>query len=240
MQGLDTYFITPQASILEQSPLLMLRRSLRKHYLNIPAATIQGPLLLDTMSTEAVLLIRGFQNEQFQRKQAYLLGEAQQALERELAIHERCAYFVAKRNDVIVGVLRLCPAPFEFERLLAHTGKTWPDFSLHVEVSRFVVANCECQTSTSMLLIVEACAWAMSHGYEGIVALCRPATRMIFERYGLSTVWPDYFCIPTRNNQRYALLSSRWQALILGATRASEAALARTRQTATRHDPIPS
>ncbi|RYZ77695.1 MAG: hypothetical protein EOP06_30205, partial [Proteobacteria bacterium] len=195
----DEFKKFPSLSIIEDAPITKLRISLRKHDAQVPSATVIGPLLnhQDLLSP-----IHEFLYEQFENKQSYMLDEPQQALERQLAVHERSAYFVAKRHGVIVGVLRLCPAPFEFQSLLSLDDKTWPDFSLHVEISRLVVSKKEARTSTSMLLVIEACIWAMSQGYAGIVALCRPTTRIIFERYGLAPVFPELFSIPMRNNQQ--------------------------------------
>jgi hypothetical protein len=214
----------PSLSIIESAPITKLRIFLRKHDAWVPSATVIGPLLNDE---DPLNSIREFLCEQFENKQSYMLDGPQQALERQLAVHERSAYFVAKRHGAIVGVLRLCPAPFEFQSLLSLGDKTWPDFSLHVEISRLVVLKSEARTYTSMLLVIEACIWAMSQGYAGIVALCRPTTRIIFERYGLTPVFPELFSIPMRYNQQYSLMSSEWPQLISATTRAADAALSR-------------
>lgn len=180
--------------------------------------------------TDEALLQRvlEFRSVQYRAKRQYLHAAEQQDLERRLRLDERSQHFVAQFGDRIVGSVRLTPSLFEFSALAPSLAAEAEAFATYVELSRLAVDPVGGRQRVTTSLLVAACHWARASHYSGVVALCRRASRVIFERYGLGATSQSPHFIPWRGSEPYALMAGGWPELILSTLQLSDRLLAPT------------
>jgi predicted N-acetyltransferase YhbS len=178
--------------------------------------------------TDEALLGRvlDFRSIRYRTKRQYLHAAEQLDIERRLRLDERSQHFVAQCGDRIVGSVRLTPPPFEFSALAPSLVAEAEAFATYVELSRLVVDPVAGRQKVTASLLVAACHWARAANYPGVVALCRRASRVIFERYGLSATSRSPHFIPWRGSEPYALMAGAWPELILKTLQLSDRLLA--------------
>lgn len=182
-------------------------------------ARFLGPLSASTLPEAFREQLRAFWVQQYRQQTPYLLSEEQQRLEERMQLDARSTHFVALKGEQLIATLRVTPFPFELAELTPELAQAALPFIRFAEFSRLV---CEQSARGALLgtrLMGEACLWALEQDFEGVIALCKPSRKPLFERYGLSPQEGRTFHVPSRENGTYSLMAGRWPDIIEGALR---------------------
>lgn len=210
---------TSSPALERPSPVERLQALVRTTLIPKHEARFVGPLSTSTVPEAFQAQLHAFRVRQYEQQTPYLLGEEQRRLEERMQLDERSTHFVALRGEQLLATLRVTPFPFELGELTPELAQVAPPFLRFAEFSRLV---CESSARGALLgtrLMGEACLWAQAQGFEGVIALCKPDRRPLFERYGLSPQAGRTFHIPSREEGAYSLMAGRWPDILEGALR---------------------
>lgn len=148
------------------------------------------------------------------RNQPYLLSEQQRHCEDLSGAERRSQHFWVMWRGQIVGTMRATPAPHELCTLAPAEVLARGSFPQRLEFGRLVSTGTgEDVAAISKKLIAAACLFGVTHGHQGVIAMCKSPQRRLFERFGLSAV-PPQFVVPERNEGHYWLVQASWQEII--------------------------
>lgn len=193
-----------------------IKLSLEKIVCDCKAIEVVGPRTVEEMSRAESKMLEGFKDRYASRFAPYLLNAHHRQLDSALHLQGRCVYFYANLGKQIVACTRLSARPYEWEALLPQVALYAQDKADCVEFGRLMVEPSVRGLKAGMILMGTASLWAIDHGYQGVVALCRQPTRKVFQRYGLSQHWRGSVRIHERENGEYFLLHGSWDDIAHG------------------------
>lgn len=163
-------------------------------------------------SESLIKQLRKFRDFEYQsRKQPYLLSD-QNRSDNVNDVDRRSHHIWATRNGQIIGAMRATPAPYELMELAPSTLSISHDFSNYLEFSRLITRASDDVSALSRKLIACGCLYGVESHMDGVIAMCKPPQRRLFERFGLAAI-PDYFVLPERNHGKYWVMNATWAAI---------------------------